>query len=255
MLDLKTMHEQLLGAWDHREDAPAHLVGKLRGANIYRLQLKTLEVRLKAGGNLAGWKLGQTNRELRRSRGEDQPAPGFLLGALGLESGSELKLEEPGSWFVEPELALIMGRDVSGPDVTADTILGAVSGCACAFEIVRRYVGWTDLGTQRAVNGSTAGHVLGPVQANCPEHAALDDLVVTTHGDNQVFGPTRGGDVTDNPLDSTAWLANFLSAHGMGLKAGDVILTGTYSGLLPVAPGQHWRAEIEGLGHVELRTC
>ncbi len=46
------------------------------------------------------------------------------------------------------------------------------------------------------------------------------------------------------------WLANHLSKRGIGLKAGDIVTTGTCITPLPIAPGDRVIAEFAGLGQV-----
>jgi len=48
------------------------------------------------------------------------------------------------------------------------------------------------------------------------------------------------------------WLANRQSSQGRGLKAGDIVSTGTCTGLDPVQPGDHVRADFGELGTVEI---
>lgn len=241
----------LLAAWDAGDAIPEGTKG-LENEVTYALQMRTLEHRLAAGDKHVGWKLGQTNRALRLERSEAEPAPGFLLASLARESAATVDTAGDSRWFVEPELILVMGADIKGADTTADHVREAVAGMACGFELVYRRAGWDDRSLQRAVNGSTAGHVMGPMTQGCLSASELDDLRVVTHNGAQTYGPLRGGDATDNPLDSVAWLVSFLARYERGLRQGDVILTGTYSGLLPMSPGQHWRGEVGDLQPVEL---
>ena len=64
----------------------------------------------------------------------------------------------------------------------------------------------------------------------------------------------RGGDVNDHPLHSTAWLANHLSGMGEQMMPGQIVLTGSYTTLLPLQAGQSWRASM-GRGTVNLTTA
>jgi 2-keto-4-pentenoate hydratase len=48
------------------------------------------------------------------------------------------------------------------------------------------------------------------------------------------------------------WLANQQSKQGYGLNSGDVVSTGTWTGLDPVQPGDRVRADFGNLGAVEI---
>lgn len=248
----ESLLERTLAAWEGGQVAPPELCGQVSMADAYVMQLQVLGRRLDAGEQQSGWKLGQTNTQLRAERGEHEPAPGFMLAQNQRASGSELQTEGTENWFLEPELALILHSGLHGADIGADDVRAAVGGTASAFELVRKRAGWEDRALQRAVNGSTAGYVLGATTSGCPSAAELDDLRVVCSSGEKIAADLRGGDVNDNPLESTAWLARFLARHGAALQPGQVILTGTYAGLLPVRGGERWRSTVGELAAVEL---
>lgn len=248
------MLAELLDAWETGADAPAHLLGTLAMDDAYTLQIELLRARRAQGLRASGWKVGQTNAAMRAGRGEAAPAPGFLLASGALGSGADLDLGGAGDWFLEPELAVIVGEPLGGAAVDADGARAAIRAVVPAFELVRQHPGWKDRALQRAVNGSNAGYVLGAEVPGCPSAADLDDLRIEVTRDGASEVSTRAGDVNDNPLDTVAWLARHLHAHGERLSPGEVILTGSYSALLPLAPGQSWASTVGALGEVTLRT-
>jgi 2-keto-4-pentenoate hydratase len=64
-------------------------------------------------------------------------------------------------------------------------------------------------------------------------------------------GAGRGDAVLGHPLRSVAWLAGKLAAYGRGLKAGDHIMTGSFTRQFPIARGDRIRTEFERIGAVE----
>jgi 2-keto-4-pentenoate hydratase len=52
-------------------------------------------------------------------------------------------------------------------------------------------------------------------------------------------------------LRSVAWLAGKLAAYGRGLRAGDHIMTGSFTRQFPIARGDRIRAEFERIGAAE----
>ena len=246
--------EQLLAAWEGGLEAPQQLRGKVSMADAYTMQLQGLTRTVSAGHQHAGWKLGQTNKQLRAERGEHEPAPGFMLAENQRTSGSGLDTQGSLDWYLEPELALVLRRELRGAEISADDVRAAVGGVASAFEVVRKRAGWDDRALQRAVNGSTAGYAIGATRPGCPSAAELDDLRIVCSCDDETIAQLRGGDANDNPLESTAWLVRFLAAHGAALQAGQVILTGTYAGLLPVRAGERWSSKVGDLAVVELHV-
>jgi 2-oxopent-4-enoate/cis-2-oxohex-4-enoate hydratase len=49
------------------------------------------------------------------------------------------------------------------------------------------------------------------------------------------------------------WLANTLSEFGIGLNAGDVVLSGSLVPLEPVVAGDEMRLDVEGIGTASVR--
>jgi 2-oxopent-4-enoate/cis-2-oxohex-4-enoate hydratase len=59
--------------------------------------------------------------------------------------------------------------------------------------------------------------------------------------------------VQGSPVNAVAWLANMLGSLGMSLRAGDVILSGSQSPLVPVAKGDSFHCSVGGLGSTSVR--
>ena len=62
-----------------------------------------------------------------------------------------------------------------------------------------------------------------------------------------------GAAALGNPARCVAWLANKLGSLGAGLKAGDIVLPGAVHKMVPVEPGDVFRAEFAHLGAVTVR--
>ena len=60
-------------------------------------------------------------------------------------------------------------------------------------------------------------------------------------------------EVLGNPLNSLAWIANHLGSRGLGLKAGDVVMSGSISTLLRPKAGDVVSARFTRLGSVSAR--
>jgi 2-keto-4-pentenoate hydratase len=57
--------------------------------------------------------------------------------------------------------------------------------------------------------------------------------------------------VLGDPRVALAWIANELSTYGEGLRAGDVVITGTCVTPVPVAAGDSFKADFGELGALE----
>ena len=59
--------------------------------------------------------------------------------------------------------------------------------------------------------------------------------------------------VFGDPISGVAWLANHPELGVRGLKAGDVVTTGTCTGIKPLSPGDEAEADYGALGTVRAR--
>ena len=57
-----------------------------------------------------------------------------------------------------------------------------------------------------------------------------------------------GADALGHPLNVLEWLLAHLGRRGIALQAGEIVSTGTCTGLIPVAPGNHLHADFGALG-------
>jgi 2-keto-4-pentenoate hydratase len=60
-----------------------------------------------------------------------------------------------------------------------------------------------------------------------------------------------GEAVLGNPLNSIVWLAGKLGAYGRGLKAGEIVMTGSFTRQFPIAAGDRIETVFSGLGSVQ----
>jgi 2-oxopent-4-enoate/cis-2-oxohex-4-enoate hydratase len=74
----------------------------------------------------------------------------------------------------------------------------------------------------------------------------LAGMVLEKNG--ELFSTGVGAAVQGSPANAVAWLANTLGRLGIPFKAGEVILSGSQSALVPVADGDELVCTVGGLG-------
>jgi 2-oxopent-4-enoate/cis-2-oxohex-4-enoate hydratase len=80
---------------------------------------------------------------------------------------------------------------------------------------------------------------------------ALAGMVLDKNG--EIISTSCGAAVQGSPVNAVAWLANTLGKLGITLKAGDVILSGSQSPLVPVKAGDSLHCAVGGLGSTSVR--
>ena len=140
----------------------------------------------------------------------------------------------------EAELAVVIGK--SAKHVSKDQALDYVLGYTCGNDVSARTIQFAEMKTGILLIGKGFDTFcpLGPAIAT-----GLDptDLTVTA----RLNGKQRQRANTSDLLFSVAELVSYIS-DAITLLPGDVILTGTPSGVGPIAPGDVVEIEVSGVG-------
>ena len=93
--------------------------------------------------------------------------------------------------------------------------------------------------------------LMGPGVTAADVLRATDGMVLAKNGD--IISTSTGAAVQGSPVNAIAWLANTLGRLGIGLKAGEIILSGSQSPLVPVVAGDSLTCNVGGLGGTSVR--
>jgi 2-keto-4-pentenoate hydratase len=251
--DTDLVKEGLAARDEPRPHRPPSEVRRLSLIEAYGVQDRLREALLGRGERVAGWKAGFTSKAGQDAYQVTEPVCAFLLASGVLSSGAEIsttRFVKPG---VEAEIAFLMRQDLAGPGVTAARALLAVEGALPALELIDFRHSGKAVGTDVVADGVYAkaivlGGALTPVVGI---ELALEGLVYEQSG--TVVGTATAAEVMGTPLNSLAWIANHLGGRGLGLRAGDVVMTGSVSKILQPRAGDAVRATYTRLGSVSVR--
>jgi 2-oxo-3-hexenedioate decarboxylase/2-keto-4-pentenoate hydratase len=224
-------------------------------AGGYAVQAAVHERLAPVVGARVGYKIGCTTQVMQQYLGIPSPCAAGVFEKGVHASGVTLPFDAYRRVGVECEIAVRLGRDVTGPDFSADGVRDAVAAYMAAIEIVDdRYEDWrkTDTPTLIADDFFAAGAVLGTPVAD-PGDAA--ELVGVTTINGVEVGRGIGRDVMGHPLNALAWIASSLAARGAPLRAGEIVLLGSLVETRWLARGDHVAIDITGLGRVEMTVA
>jgi len=102
-----------------------------------------------------------------------------------------------------------------------------------------------------ADNSWNAGIVLSEFAAKWPDLAGARGRATR---DGAAIGEGFGRDILGHPFNSVAWLATQLHSRGAGLKAGQVVMTGSVMKTVFPDTAASYRFELEGIGSVEVQV-
>ncbi len=224
----------------------------LTEADAYAIQAELLRL---TGGTRTGYKLGFTSAAMREQMGVDHPNSGVLLDHMRI-NGADLPAGALIQPRVEPEIAIQLGRDLHGEDVTPQQVAAATAAVLPAIEVVdSRYRDYRFKSVDNiADNSSAARYVLGAPRP-LGDLGDLRRVTVQLEIDGVVVDRGIGEAALGSPLAAVAWLVRHLAAGGRRLLAGEVVLTGGLTRAHALAPGHTAQAQFgSGLGSVLLRS-
>ncbi len=206
------------------------------------------------GDRLIGYKVGLTSREAQKHFKVFRPDYGHLFDRMAVLEDGTVPLANLIQPKIEGEIAFVLGRDLKGPGVTILDVLAAVDYATVAMEIIdSRIQNWKISAWDTiADNGSSAMFVVGGRKTPL-DGLDLGGLGMNLTRNGEVLVTGAGAAVMGNPLSAVVFLANELSRQNKGLLAGEVVLSGSLGGMLPMAAGDVFSCEIRRLGKVTVR--
>ena len=207
------------------------------------------------GFERAGWKIGCTSAVARAIMKADGPFVGRVFLTRCHASGASIAAEQYRTRGLEAEFAFVLGKDMRPrkKPYTRAEVLAAVDDLHPAIEIVdSRYTDFLKVSLPEIVAdmGANGALVVG-APAKGWRRKDLAKVKVTMQAGGEIVGAGKGADVMGHPLDALVWLANNPPAPE-GLKAGEVVTTGTAAGFHRAEPKDKAVARFAGIGKVEL---
>lgn len=194
-------------------------------ASAYQIQRENIRHWLGEGRRPVGRKIGVTDAAVQRRLGLREPICGALFMDMLVESGATIPIDRLMLPKVEPEVAVILGRDLDLGATRAD-VIGAIRSVLPAIEIVgtRFHAGAATIADDVADNCGAGLVVVGP-----PLAQGLDAVsgvfamtLASVGGDVRIEGALDGELVTE----TIVWLAERMMSEQTPLRKGDLIMTG-----------------------------
>lgn len=203
----------------------------------YELQSEIARLREQRGEKIIGYKIGCTSKAIQRQLGVSEPIFGRVFDTGCFGSGVRLSYARYANLAVEGELALRLARDLAGSSPTKEECLGSIASVFPVIEL-HHYV-LHDIqppGPELiASNGIHAGFVLAEESHRVCPSDPVQSLRIRIDGVQ--VGAVEGSWTFASAIESLRWLAVQLEISGLGLREGQIILTGSPMPLFPVSVG------------------
>lgn len=260
MPDLTPLADELHRARrDRRTIAP--LADRVEGFDrpaAYEVQRSGMDLRLGDDEQLVGGKLGFTSKAMQRAMNVPSPNSGWLTDAMLVHDGV-LRLDELIHPKVEPEVAFLLGADLSPPVTAVDVLRATDAVLPCLEAVDSRFTDFRFGPLDNIADNSSAGAVVlgDPVPVGDVDLSLVGCTVWT---DEQLVATAAGAAALDHPAAAVAWMANQASRPGAAdgrptLRAGDVVISGGLTSPIDLEDGMVVRCVIDRLGAVEARVA
>ena len=228
--------------------------------DAYRVAARVIEARIARGERPVGWKIGFTNRTIWDEYGVHAPIWGPLYDSTvrAVEaSGNPVpcSLEALVEPRIEPEIVLRIAQPPR-PDMDERELLACIDAVGHGFEIVQSlFPGWRFKAADTVAAFALHGCYLhGPLLAISPSEredwlARLSDFEMVLLREDREVDRGSSANVLGGPLSALKHFVRGLSGleFPIGVRAGDLVTTGTVTRAFPVGPGERWSTEVVGL--------
>jgi 2-keto-4-pentenoate hydratase len=208
------------------------------------IQERVLEL---LGETVGGWKCGVPN-----------PLTGPILAAIPASAIlRSLPCAVPGAkGQIEPEIAFVIAHDLpprATPYSDAE-IRAAIRESRMVLELITTRYADKASATPPEILADAYNHhglLIGPVIPNALDHP-LERLHVTIRTAAGALYDNERGHPSGHPMKAFTWLVHFLNGRGQGLKAGEIVTTGSYAGIVEAPLGVPIQIQLNGLASLEV---
>ncbi len=203
-----------------------------------------------------GWKVGATVEKIQEIYGVSEPFCGPFYAPTTFKSPAMPKAANFGHLCIESEFAFRFGSTLAAREssYSREEILEAVDAVLPAFELIspRFDTLLQDRAALAAADcGMNGGFVLGEVYTDWRSlDLAAHSVRLTVDG--EVKGEGTSANALGHPFNVLDWLVNALSRRGIDLNAGEIVSTGTCTGIVYIEQGQRAVADYGMLGEIEV---
>ena len=226
--------------------------------DAYAIQRAWVTKKIAAGRRIVGHKIGLTSKAMQQALNIATPDSGVLLDDMLFADTGEVPTARFIALRVEAELAFVLKRDISGPTCSLLNVLDATDYVVPALEILDTRILRADPATKAprkifdtvADNAANAGIVMGgrPMRPDAVDMRWIG-AIVAKNASVEETGLAAG--VLNHPATGIVWLLRRLAEQeGHGLKAGEIVLSGSFIRPIEVRKGDTIHADYGPMGTV-----
>ncbi|MEY8209456.1 2-oxo-hept-4-ene-1,7-dioate hydratase [Corynebacterium sp. MNWGS58] len=220
----------------------------------YAVQAEWVRRGIADGRTLVGRKIGLTSKVMQEATGITEPDYGAIFADQIFENGSVIDHDRFSSVRIEVELAFVLKDDLHGPSASIFDVLRATEYVVPALEILDSRIEMQGRTIVDTISDNAAlGAMIYGGNPVAPDAVDLRWVSALLYRNEAIEDTGVAAAVLNHPAMGVAWLANKLHAHDEHLRAGDIILAGSFTKPMWVHPGDTVHADYGKLGTITCR--
>jgi 2-keto-4-pentenoate hydratase len=234
--------------------ALAPVRGEVTGVEAaYKVQQAAVADWRQQGRTVAGAKIGLTAKAVQEQLGVGEPDFGTLFADMILKNGTTIARSAVMQPRIEAEIAFVMKADLAGTRVSPEAVIAATDYVVPAIEICgSRIANWDIRIEDTIADNASSGLVVVSDSRRKPVLDELASVFMALRHNDAPAGEGRGSACLGNPVIAVAWLAEALTRLGGKLNAGDLVMSGALSRMVPAEAGSRFVAEFGGWDSVRV---
>lgn len=205
--------------------------------NAYDIQHRWAGLKVAAGARVIGRKIGLTSRAMQMASKMTEPDYGVMLDDALYRDGARIAASRFIKPRLETELAFVMGADLSGAGCQMHDVLRATEFVSPALEIIDYRTEVPRAIADTIADNAAYGAIVLGGRIFRPFDTDLRWIAATLSKNGTIEESGVSAAIMGHPAAGIAWLVNKLAPLGGGLKAGDIVLCGSFTRPVDVAAG------------------
>lgn len=225
--------------------------------DAYSIQDAWVNLKVAKGDEIIGHKIGLTSTVMQRAFGIDEPDFGVLFKHMEYKTGAEISATHLIEPRIEAELAFKFHKDLPHGAATIQEVLDCVEYIVPTLELIDFRVRMSNSeGKNRTVkdtisdNAANCAIVIG--EGRLPLDSDLPWAAATLRKNGVMEASGVAGAVLDHPVNSILWLNEKYAHLGRQIKAGQLVLAGSFIAPIPVSKGDKIEVDYNQFGKI---TC
>lgn len=206
-------------------------------ADSYDIQQRVIAQKIACGAQLIGHKIGLTSRAMQVASGIDEPDFGHILDEHLLDAARPIALGRFNVPRIEVELAFHLARDLDMPNPQMTDVLSATSWVQPAIEIIDTRTQVPRKVTDTIADNSALGAIVLGGTPMRPFDLDLTQVGGVIYKNGLVDESGVSAAVLGHPANGIVWLAKRIAPFGGVLKAGQLVLAGSFTRPVEVKGG------------------